>query len=233
MARRLSESTKLIRQLQVQYTNKEIAKMLGYKSPNIIVKVSNGNGNLSKQSIQKANSILNTSGRLNKIPTPTQVKRKQQTLLRNSSWRQVSINSFLASIDVSDYERLVEVLESFDIVFAYYHHDLGEYLLSINYLEPSTITTSNVTNLLFEFVFMDIDDTNDEDVIVQYPFYPWKSIVPIDAMQNFETLQAGINTFLLGVYREKQKRERLDEENRYAFISTKDYINFLAYADLS
>lgn len=87
MARKLTESQKVIRRLQSQFTNKEIAQLIGYKSTSSVTRIASGKQELNGIHKHLADSVLQIRNIRKTAPTKKQLKeyRKKKRNIRKKN----------------------------------------------------------------------------------------------------------------------------------------------------
>lgn len=229
MARKLTESQKLVRFLQTRYSNKELSSLLGYKGTSQIRKISSGQRNPSTGVLDRIQFLVNDLG-LNtsrRTPRPSEIKTKQQTL-RKTAWRKVSRETFLSSFPISDLFQLEAKLDKLSISYFYFNEGIDSFLISNK--ENKSPITNQVTGFLFEISMTKKQDTDNEYVMTQYPVYPIITIVS-DLPDTFQGLYGLLLNYLFEV-EEAEKESQLAQEIYYNYMYETDTLDFLAFVSI-
>ena len=229
MARKLTESQKLVLLLQTRYSNKELSSLLGYKGTSQIRKISSGQRNPSSGVLDRLQFLINDLG-LNpsrRTPRPSEIKAKQQTL-RKTAWRKVSRETFLSSFPISDLFQLEAKLDKLSISYFYYNQGIDSFFLSNK--ENKNPVPNQTTGLLFEVSITKNEGTPDEYVIVQYPVYPVITIFS-DIPDTFKEFYQYVLEYLKDL---DDSRRYLDFEMQlyYEYVRQTDTLDFLAFVSI-
>lgn len=229
MARKLTESQKLIRRLQSQFTNREIADMLGYKDVDSISRISRGKRNLSTDKLNRANEISEEVKLPKRTPSPKQVKERQKVLRKGgnegkrkfkSDWIPVSMESYLNGLILADRDKYVNRLDFRQLRFAYYSPVYDVYMLFNRKMKLYDIQPNEVTSASFEFIYQ--SSFESERRVIQYPFYPITSFT--DKVDSFNQVLDDLFTFMFEVDSDRA----YSPDDFYSNLYREETLHFLA-----
>ena len=240
MARKLTESQRLIRLLQTKFTNQEIAGLLGYKSSSSISAIAKGKKSLPNDRLYTAIEQVSLYINRRTIPSPKYIKQRQQKIHQQrhkpkpiffpSDWVERTLEDFLDSMsEVYDEFQLTAKLEKWNVNYFYYNEKLDVYFFSNKHMKQSELKPNMTTNILFEYLsereHKGDDGKSNFDVQVQYHMYP--IIAVTNKVDSFQQILSDISKYLDSVYEaEEEHKER--ESHMYHYVEANQIFNFLA-----
>ena len=198
MARKLTESQRVIRQLQTAFSNAELSRMLGYKGTTQVRKISGGKSNLSPARLEQARQLLQSQGIApsRRTPRPSEIRERQRRFRKTKGWQEIPMSVYLQYISSHSFnaEKASNKLNIMGIRYVYYHDRLQAYFLSREHLNPDDITPLRMTGVFFQSTFTNKNGEN----VVQSPVYPWLSVYTEDEMSgDWDTISEATTDFLI------------------------------------
>lgn len=240
MARKLTESQRLIRLLQTKFTNQEIAGLLGYKSSSSISAIAKGKKSLPNDRLYTAIEQVSLYINRRTIPSPKYIKQRQQKIRQQrhkpkpiffpSDWVERTLEDFLDSMsEIYDEFQLTAKLEKWNINYFYYNEKLDVYFFSNKHMKPSKLKPNMTTNILFEYLSKRESEGDDGksnfDVQVQYQMYPIIAIT--NKVDSFPQILSDIKSYLLSINESMEDAEE-KQKRMYDYVGPDEIFNFLS-----
>lgn len=234
MAKKLSDSARIIRELQLHYTNRQIADMLGYKDVGSINRISRNKRNFSASKLEQARNILtqNNHNIHKRPPSRTTIQQKQKKIRLTFNWTKSSRGHFIDAVQpVLSLFQLLGKLQSLSLHFFYYNANLNIFLISDSHLNLENVPTNITTGLLYESSYTKSEGNIEKELqVVQYPVFPFPTVLKDSSFTSWNQMNADELQFELDRKNDDVVPE--DDEFRYEFIAELEELRFLAFVSM-